>query len=346
MIAPTQDAARTGAPAAPVGNALSMTHARFLDVDARSYFRLGTPNRIAPTLRIALSEHCFIPSLDDLDADWLASVATPAFHILARTRPAGQRRSFLSIGTGCGLDALGAIEILESEAITVTDVFADIVAVARANITANVAADVAIALRAETGDLLGPLAGSGLCFDIVYENLPNTPIDETARLADKQTAAGFLAPRIEASPAFVQQRLLVLHYLALQQARPMLNPGGAVLSTIGARIPLTSFTDLAAAAGYAGRLLTYGWKKQASPEDYVPGYVAMERDGLGPFHFYRAADLRDAFAGLDPEQAGIAALDIEGTLAPKRLTATEALALHRSGLEIGHTVVALLSELP
>jgi hypothetical protein len=205
-----------------------MTLASLLDVDARSYFHLGTPNRIAPTLRIALSEHCFVPSLDDLDADWLASVATPAFHILARTRPAGQRRSFLSIGTGCGLDALGAIEILESETITVTDVFADIVAINRANITANVAAGVAIALRAETGDLLGPLTGSGLCFDTVYENLPNTPIDETARLADKQTAAGFLAPRIEASPAFVQQRLLVLHYLALQQARPMLNPGGAV----------------------------------------------------------------------------------------------------------------------
>jgi hypothetical protein len=44
-----------------------------------------------------LSEHCFAPSLDDLDADWLASVATPAFHILARVRPAVRRQSFLSM---------------------------------------------------------------------------------------------------------------------------------------------------------------------------------------------------------------------------------------------------------
>jgi hypothetical protein len=159
-----------------------MVTTRPVVVDARSYFRLGIPTRIASTLRIGLSEHCFVPSLDDLDADWLASVAVPA-------------------------------------------VF-----------------------------------------------------------------------------------------------------------------------DLATAASHAGRLLTYGWKKQAGPEESIPGYVAMEREGLGPFHFYRVADVSAAFAGLDPEQAGSEALAIEADLAAKRLTAGEALALRRSGSEIAHTVVALLSE--
>lgn len=321
-----------------------MVTATPLVVDARSYFRVGIPNRIASTMHIGLSEHCFTPDLDDLDADWLASVATPAFHILARTRPAARRDSFLSIGTGCGLDALGAIEILGSSLIAVTDVFPDIVAAARTNIAENLAPGATIALTAETGDLLGPLAATPLRFDIVYENLPNTPVADAALLADKQTAAGFLGPRTEAMPGFVQRHLLVLHYLALRQARPILNPGGAVLSTIGARIPLESFMQLAEAAGYAGRFLTYTWKKQAGPADYVPGYVAMEREGLGPFHFYRVADLKAAFAGMDPEQAGVAALDIEASLAPQRLTAHEALTLYRSGAEIGHAVVALLSE--
>jgi hypothetical protein len=126
-------------------------------------------------------------------------------------------------------------------------------------------------------------------------------------------------------PCFVRRHLLVQHYLAL-------------------RHPLSSFVELAEASGYAGRLLTYTWKKQADPADYVPGYVAMEREGLGPFHFYRAADLKAAFAGLEPEQAGAAALDIEAALAPNRLTAREALLLHQSATEIGHAVVALLSE--
>jgi hypothetical protein len=321
-----------------------MVTASPLVVDARSYFRLGAPNRIASTLRIGLSEHCLAPSLDDLDADWLASVAAPAFHILARTRPAAQRQSFLSIGTGCGLDALGAVEILGSSMIAVTDVFPDIVAAARTNIAANLARGTTIALTAETGDLLGPLVRSPLRFDIVYENLPNTPVAEPELLAERHTAAGFLGPRTEAMPAFVRQCLLALHYLALQQARPMLNPGGAVLSTIGARIPLASFSELAASAGYAARLLTYGWKKQAAPEEYIPGYVAMEREGLGPFHFYRVADVRAAFAGLDAEQAGRDALGIEADLTGRRLMAGEALALHRSGTEIAHTAVALLSE--
>jgi hypothetical protein len=70
----------------------------------------------------------------------------------------------------------------------------------------------------------------------------------------------------------------------------------------------------------------------------------MEREGLGPFHFYRVADVRAAFAGIDPEQAGRDALALEAELAGRRLTAGEALALYRSGTEIAHAAVALLSE--
>nr|WP_294527930.1 hypothetical protein [uncultured Rhodopila sp.] len=55
-----------------------MVTASPLVIDARSYFRLGTPNRIASTLHIGLSEHCFVPSPDDRDSDWLASVALPS----------------------------------------------------------------------------------------------------------------------------------------------------------------------------------------------------------------------------------------------------------------------------
>lgn len=325
---------------------MSATSTQTIEVDARAYFRADPPTRIRPKLDILLSEHCFAPALHDLDADWLASIATPAFRVLARTRPAARRRSFLSIGTGCGLDALAAVEVLGAEQLAVTDIFADIVDAARTNIPANLAPGVSVDLVAETGDLATPLLGRDLRFDLVYENLPNTPIADTDQLNVRQTVAGFLAPRSETMPDFVKAHLLVLHYLALVQVRPLLNPGGAVLSTIGGRIPLGSFTDLAETAGYRGRLLTYGWKKQADPADYIPGYVAMERDGLGPFHFYRVDDLRAAFTGLDPEQAGAAAFRIEADLARHRLSATEALAAHQSGTPIGHTVVALLSELP
>lgn len=315
-----------------------------LAIDARRYFGLEHPTRIRAALDIRLSEHCFAPALEDLEADWLASVATPAFRILARTRPAEQRRAFLSIGTGCGLDALGAVEILGAQQVAVTDIFPDIVEAAERNFTANLAPGVQVPLTARTGDLVAPLAGSGLRFDVVYENLPNTPITDTDQLAQGQTVAGFLAPRAEDVPQLLKDRLLVLHYLALRQARPLLNPGGVVLSTIGARIPLDSFTALAEAAGYRGRLLTYGWKKQAAPEDYIPGYIGMEREGLGPFHFYRAETLRAAFSGLSPEEAGAAAFAIERELEPHRLTAAQALAAHRAGEAVGHAVVALLSE--
>ena len=274
----------------------------------------------------------------------MSSVASPAFSILRRLRPPEARRSFATIGTGVGLDALAAIELLEAEVIGITDLFTDVVAAAANNVRTNVRPSAGITLFAGAGDLLEPLAGKGVLFDVIYENLPNLPVDDPALIAVSRTAASFVPPRPEPVPRFIADSLLVLHYLALKEARQLLSPGGSVISSLGARLPLKDILAMAEAPGYAPRFLTYGWKVQAVAEDVIGTYAALQTRGLGPFHFFEAARLESVFAGIDPEEAGRNAEAIERDLESGRLDAIEALTAFRSGHRIGHTVVVLESQ--
>ncbi|TBW35520.1 hypothetical protein EYW49_15965 [Siculibacillus lacustris] len=321
-----------------------MTEPTTLAIDAARYFGVAAPIRVRDRLRITVVDRAFEPETDDLQRDWVASVAAPAFAILRRRGPPEARRAFATIGTGVGLDALAAIELLEAEVVGLTDLFPDVVDAAALNVRANLRETVPVLVHAGAGDLLEPLAGRGLRFDVIYENLPNLPIDDPALIAVARTAASFVPPRPEPVPKFVADSLLVLHHLALREARDLLAPGGSVISTLGARLPLVDILRMAEEAGYAPRFLTYGWKLQAVAEDVIGTYAALQTRGLGPFHFFEAQRLERAFAGLDPETAGRDALAIERDLVPGRLDAVEALTAHRSGRRIGHTVAVLESQ--
>jgi SAM-dependent methyltransferase len=315
-----------------------------LRFDARQYLGTDAVTRLNDDIDIELADRAYLPDLADLKRDWVASVAAPAFRVLAGNRPT-PARAFASIGTGSGVDALAAIEILGADIVGITDLFEEVVAAAARNVRRNMRSDVAVALHAGAGDLLAPLASSGQKFDVIYENLPNLPIDDTRRIDQDKTSAAFLAPRGEDIPKFVSDWLLTMHYLALVQARDALAPGGVVLSTIGARVPLAVMLAMARNAGLTPRVLTYGWKLQADAEDVISTYANWERHGLGPFRFYAADALAVAFSDLDAADAGRNALDIEASLAGEQLSAVAAWRAYRSGARIGHSYVVLQSGL-
>jgi methylase of polypeptide subunit release factors len=315
-----------------------------LRFDARRYFGASHLTRITDEIEIELADRAYLPDLTDLRRDWVASVAAPAFRQLARNRTT-RPRAFASIGTGSGVDALAAIEILDAEAVGITDLFEEVVAAAACNVRRNLRPGVAISLHAGAGDLLVPLASSGMKFDVIYENLPNLPVDDTRLIEQDKTSAAFLAPRGEAVPGFVADWLLTMHYLALVQARDALAPNGVVLSTVGARLPLEVLARMSRAAGLAPRVLTYGWKVQADADDVISTYANWERQGLGPFRFYAADALEATFADLDPGKAGDSAADIEASLAGEQFGAVAAWEAYRNGTRIGHTYVVLQSGL-
>lgn len=312
--------------------------------DARRYFDSAKLTRIQDEAEIELADRAYLPNVDDLKRDWVASVAAPAFRALTRRRTAALH-AFASIGTGSGVDALAAIEILGAEIVGITDLFDDVIAAAERNVRRNLRPSAAVALHAGAGDLLTPLSRYGVKFDVIYENLPNLPIDATRRIEQDKTSAAFLAPRAEVVPKMANDWLLTMHYLALAQARDALNQGGVVLSTIGARMPIEVVKTMSQAAGFVPRVLTYGWKLQADADDVISTYAQWERNGLGPFRFYAADALETAFAGLDPGEAGHNALAIEAGLAGEQLGAIAAWEAHRSGVQIGHTYIVLESGL-
>jgi methylase of polypeptide subunit release factors len=315
-----------------------------LSLDIASYLDIAAARHVRPRVEISVAERAWRPPVEDRQRDWVSSIVAPALKILRARRGDAACKAFCALGAGVGLDALAGVELLGADSVGVTDLFPDVAEAAADNVRRNLAPGNSVVLYAGAGDLLAPLGASGAQFDLIYENLPNLPLADAAEVEVDRTSGAFLAPRSEPLPQAVRDWLLALHYLALVQAHDFLKPGGAVLSTIGARLPLSVLTDMAEAAGHDASFLSYWWKAQADADEVIASYAQWQRQGLGPFRFYPLEALETAFAGLDLEQAGRRALELEDSLHPHQLDAEAAWALHRQGRRIGHTVAVLLSE--
>lgn len=314
-----------------------------LRIDAATYLSAPRTARVRPELSIRVGEHCFLPRVDDLAGDWVAHVAVPAFRLLRERRGGGPLESFCSVGTGSGLDVLSAVEVLGARRVGLTDVHEDVVSAAVENVRGNLAPGVDLAVEAGWGDLLDPLRRFAPRYDVIYENLPNVAADGEEEVAADRTSSTHVPPRREEIPPAVKRQMLDLHYVALTKAKEFLAPGGVVLSMLGARVPLEVFLQLADAAGYDASFLTYTWKVQAEAETVLRDLAKRQREGFGPFHLYPASILRERFAGLELASSGRHALDVERSLAPWRLDATQAWDAFRAGRQIGHTAVVLES---
>ncbi|MDR0528125.1 MAG: hypothetical protein LBG69_00685 [Zoogloeaceae bacterium] len=325
---------------------MNSAHTLCLAISATDYLKLSAPpKRLKNLLRVEVTGRSFLPQADDLESDWVATVAAPVFKRIAREARAP--KSFCSIGTGTGLDALTAIEILNATQVGVTDVHEEVVAAAVANIRANLLGADAIALQFGHGDLLEPLdtedAANRPRYDLIYENLPNIPVDDASAIETARVSSSFVPPRSENIPELFRRNLLALHYVALLRAKDFLTPGGSTLSLLGARVPLEVFLEMGRAAGFRSEIYAYGWKAQTEAEAVFSGHIAQQQAGLGPFHFYRVDRLAQLFGGSSLEISGKEALALETTLAKEALSPKEAFLLHQQGERIGHTVAALRS---
>lgn len=325
-------------------NASEIVGKNHISLDTAAFFNLEQISRIRRYATIKLNMRSYRPKVDDPRSDWVASVAAPAFRALAQTGV--QAQDFCTIGTGTGLDALAAIEILNAKNIIITDIHDDVVSLARQNIIANTIAGHHLTVYTGVGDLLDPIMGEQIKLDLLYENLPNIPVYDDGVLSDGQTSSTFVAERKEAIPEFVGRYLIALHHLVLKQAYPLLNPGGRVLSSIGGRIPLESILRLGNESGYSSEILTFTWKRQSEPEEVIGGYAKWEQQGLGPFHFYPTQILAETFGSLGDVAAGAQAMEIEKALSQYEMGAREALAALLSRMPVGHTVVVLDSVKP
>lgn len=314
-----------------------------ISLDIAAFFGLHDTSRIRRNVSIGLTERSYLPKAIDPRSDWVASVAVPAFRALAETGV--EVSDFCTIGTGAGLDALAAIEILKAKSVVLTDLHEEVVRQAQQNVQSNTLAAHRLNVFSAAGDLLDPIEEDQFKFDLVYENLPNIPLHDDFDISGGQTSSTFITHRSEQIPEYVQRYLIALHYLALRQARNMVRAGGRVLSSIGGRIPFEVIIRMGNDCGYVSDILTFTWKRQSEPEEVIGGYAAWEHQGHGPFRFYPAVLLEKMFGTISHVAAGAQALEIERALKPYEMTAVAAEEAMRAGTAIGHTVVVMESQL-
>ncbi len=298
---------------------------------------LGALERVKSHLNVRLTEQTYQPKQHRPLADWVVRVATPAYQSVARS---GQEvKTFCTVGTGSGLDALAAIEILDPSLVLATDLQADVVDCALGNIRRNLAL-AGPTIRGESGDLAEPVRRSRVRFDLIYENLPNIPLPAHLAIDDDQASSSYYENRGDL-PAEIEHDLLSLHYLMLLQSRSCLSEGGTILSSIGARRPLRSIFRMAERAGVTAEPLIYTWKIQSEAEEVIEGYAQHESRSGERFAFFRPQDVEEAFADLSPGEAARNAEEIEQRLERQAMSATRALDMLPD--DVAHTAVVLKS---
>jgi methylase of polypeptide subunit release factors len=318
--------------------------AESITVNAARYLSLNEPpRRLKPQLDLKLASRAYLPRVDDLASDWVAHVAAPAFRLYRQRLGGDPIESFCSIGTGSGLDVLTAIELLGARQVGLTDVHAEVVAAAAGNVARNHLPAQPVTIESGHGDLLEPLRKFNRRYALIYENLPNVPVADAAEINVDRKSSTYVPPRREVLPPLVKRQMLDLHYLALAQAPDFLQPGGSVLSILGARVPLEVYLELGRLTGLEPSFLTFSWKHQADPEEIIREHARKQAEGFGPFNFYRAEILQNIFARVPVAESGARALDLERELRPERLDASAALAALKTGQRIAHTVVVLQS---
>jgi hypothetical protein len=306
-------------------------------IDATAYLSGYRERHVRRPVVLVLSEDSY-PLETTPEQSWLP-IAFRAFARLADTMAV---EDLLIVGTGNGLDALGALEIFDLRSLTVTDLHAESLAVARANILGHLHDRDAVELHFHVGDLLSCVPPQRR-FSLVYENLPNLPAPTGAELRRGTISGRFFAGRELEVPELFATHLLALHFRCLEDARPRLTERGGVLTAIGGRIPHDVAFELHRTAGYRPALVAFDVKVQVEPELVIPPYRDAEAHSDVEFTFYSpeaialVADARRS--GLDGQELADA---VSGDLRGLSMSAGEAEERTRRGQPVAHSVLMIV----
>jgi hypothetical protein len=301
--------------------------------DATEYLAPYPHKRVRRPVSLSLTEKTY-PVTEITDKSWLSF----AFKAFSQLTSKIEVKDALAIGTGNGLDALGAIEIFNLDSVTVTDILEESIVIARENIIANLKEETQVRIDYCIGDLL-------LCvppdrqFDLIYENLPNLPAPKEIDLNAGLNSSNFFDPNLYTVPEIFDTHLLALHYLCLQQAYNRIRIGGGIITSIGGRVPLEIVFKLHQACGYSPELIVYDLKIQTEPDEVIPAYYQAERDKGVEFKFFSPEALEIVAAikqsGLEGKELADA---VEPDLRRYEMSAHEALRQYQQGKEVAHSV--------
>ncbi len=249
--------------------------------------------------------------------------------------------SFATIGTGSGIDSIGAFEIFKLKKIYQIDSHPNVPELAQKNATQIIGDQAKI--ETYLGDLCIPLIERNIKVDLVYANLPNLPSSKSV-LDKKVSASQFESRDPEDCPELQQKWLLTLQYLFLKSSKNILNPGGVVVNAIGARIPFEVMLELYSLNGLKVEELISIYKIQSEPEDTLREYSEYEKLNGVEFDFYDHENAQKLWQE-KLESKNLKTPELKNALSPFRISATQAFEAWRdNGKQAGHICSILKSE--
>ena len=289
---------------------------------------------------VATNEHMYTLK-DDIEDNWLLYTFFGFRELNNRLVQEGKTPKRVAIiGTGNGVDALGAYFILDGvEELLITDIDPRVMKFSVENIRKNISDD-KLGIYPFVGDLCKPISKRGLNVDLVYGNLPNLPSDSDDLSEGLKLSSLY---RRENSglrmPSYITGYLLEMQKLFLDSAKAILNTRGSVLPMIGGRVPYELFPRMFVEVGLNLEELCCGFKRQTEPDVVIPEYAGAERDGI-IFSFYPFTEAKEHLnkLGIANPTTMIDGMELSGAIRDYRINAREALNLYREGIEVGHTV--------
>lgn len=262
---------------------------------------------VNPVLEI--SEDVYRPVFSKKDRnffrnDWTV-LAFRAFKLIQEMIP--KRGNIGIVGTGGGLDALGAIEMFDPKFLAITDLSDAALNQSYFNILKNLlpVAKKRIEIKTQKSFLFNDFKFEANSFDFIYENLPNLPLKKITKIVKSNqpiTASYYHSKEIEdyKVPKIYADRLLSLHWLFLKSAKKFLKEDGKVLCSIGGRMEYSLIEKMFLDAGYKATLTVYDFKRQNEAASNLPGYAAEEykRIRKGGFRYFNYHDLLKKIAPL------------------------------------------------
>jgi methylase of polypeptide subunit release factors len=267
------------------------------EVDCTPLFdRIGPRDWTRERILLGVTEHTYFPS-GEPETGWLPKVSR-AFGLLARPSLNGRihRDTVCIIGCGPAVDGILAVEVLRPRRLILTDLHEDVVSTARENVARNCVDKAATEVEGYVSDLCEILVRKAIKVDLIYENLPNLPALDGFNVAEGAMSASFFSvPGAERNtvPPEYDRHMLGLHYRCLRQARECLNPGGEMVSCIGARIPQSLVSQMFCDLGYSPTFLVVDMVEQFEAEKVLAEYAQIEREGGLQFTFYDLNEGRD-----------------------------------------------------
>lgn len=275
-------------------------------------------------IQITTNEHTYEVQQASED-NWLYA----AFRSFQRLK--NRVEGFATIGTGPGLDAMGAWHIFHPKFTVMTDIHPGVLPLAARNFVENVDKDARFMTL--QGNLLKPLRRKKLRMDIIYANLPNLPSLESATTG--QASSSFYPSKLIRASGETEAYCLAMQVAAIEQAGEVLNKNGSLLLNFGARVPVNLLRQKVERCGFTYQELFNGIKHQTQAGEVLPGYAVVERKHGVEFDFYFFDDRAVPRNYVDFEGS---TEDLKNKLASSRVSATDALALHNQGEPIHHIV--------